>query len=300
MDNRNLTWDKNGIVSASSDDGEQEEFFEQEEAAVMGFEPPEDDSLSEADMAKLEAQAEEAEKAEAEARAQAEAEAAAKEEANAKKEAEISDDRRKKRRKEEDKRPATPYESDRWRGLVAQENFLKIEDRAELYPQLKEKFSAEQVLRCYYSSLLELTYTVGDYLWATKLRDNRDRENKDVLKVMSEYEVEGSNLDYVVRSYRARMDNSFEEFNSWSELLYFLPLTEKDKRRMRNFIAKKNYVNWLRKQVRKLLAELNTDIMPKNLTWLCRRKYALDERRAASKAAKAAKVAAEAKEQSQK
>ena len=186
------------------------------------------------------------------------------------------------------KRPANPYESNRWRGLVNQENFLRLPERAELYAKLKISFSTKPVLQCYYSSLLELTYTVGDYSWAIKLRVSRDEGNPDALKVAEKYGIEGTNLDYIAREYWARMNNAFEEFNNWSKMLYFLPLSQEDIRRVKVFMSNKKMVDWLRKQVRKYLSELDTSAMPKNLAFLCRNKIFSDIEREAKKAAKEA------------
>lgn len=182
------------------------------------------------------------------------------------------------------KKLAGPYGSTRWRGLNDTSNFLKVDDRKELLRYLQQSHtmasleSQRLALQGYYSSLLELTYVIGDYFWASKTKKNKDDKVEDVVKMLKNKHMDNVDFASLVHIAETRMSERFSELNQWLEILYFQKLNTSQMRGVSNFLGDQKRIKWFRDRVRKLLAKLDTSVPPANLAFLFRQRYVLEEK----------------------
>lgn len=170
------------------------------------------------------------------------------------------------------------YLARRWQALNKVKNFAKKSERKQIWEAKQSGYSS---CRAHYSAMLELTYAVGDYLWATKAEINSyDNGTYPVQQMLSEYGLRGAGIDSVIDGYTIRRAELIKEVSRWSKLKGYGAIREEDYAKVFKFLDDSNRRSWFRKRVAKILDSGDFEIQRFSLRDLMLERFALEKKKA--------------------
>ena len=173
--------------------------------------------------------------------------------------------------------PSKAYKTSDWHNMECK-NFSCQAERTILYRKVKTAFVQTAALRSFYACMLELTYVLEDFYWATGLEKKIARHVAGAAEVAEEYNLGDKNLKALIRQTREASKLLMAEFNKWSKLLELPTLDSQIMGYLRQFAEDGKRISWTHERIKQELEDLSSSSEPHDLLFFLKERVLFEKK----------------------